>query len=104
MIGVVGKEILTLKGIDTGRINIDTDKAGLYPATVALAEIDGKKFADVSKDGTLFKAGVDVDKGVLTKNNMHFRSWAIYPTNQENVYYQYEYQSILATFKISNME
>jgi hypothetical protein len=88
MIGIVGKEILALKNIDTGDIHIDTDKAGLYPATVALTEVDGKSSAVVAKDGTLTKAGVDVDKGVLSKKDLYFRTWAIYPTNDRNVWYQ----------------
>jgi hypothetical protein len=88
MIGIVGKEILALKNIDTGDINIDTDKAGLYPATVALVEVDGKSSAVLAKDGTLTKAGVDVDKGVLSKKDLYFRTWAIYPTSDKHVWYQ----------------
>ena len=88
MIGIVGKEILALKNIDTGYINIDTDKAGLYPATAALAEVDGKSSAVVAKDGTLTKAGVDLDKGVLSKKDLYFRTWAIYPTSDKHVWYQ----------------
>jgi hypothetical protein len=89
MIGIVGKEILALKNIDTGDINIDTDKAGLYPATAALAEVDGKNSAVAARDGTLTKAGgVDVDKGVLSKKDLYFRTWAIYPTRDKGVWYQ----------------
>lgn len=88
MIGIVGKEILAMKNVDTGDINIDTDKAGLYPATAALATIDDKSSAAVSADGTLTRAGVDVDKGVLSKKDLHFRTWAIYPTIEKNVWYQ----------------
>jgi hypothetical protein len=89
MIGIVGKEILALKNVNTGDIQINTDKAGLYPATVALAEVDGKNSAVVASDGTLTKAGVDVDKGVLSKKDLCFRTWAIYPTSEKNVWYQY---------------
>ena len=88
MIGIVGKEILALKNIDTGDINIDTDKAGLYPATAALTEVDGKSSAVVAKDGTLTKASVDLDKGVLSKKDLYFRTWAIYPTSDKHVWYQ----------------
>ncbi|KAI4846813.1 hypothetical protein E4T44_04858 [Aureobasidium sp. EXF-8845] len=88
LIGIVGKEIMVLKGIDTGKIHIDTDMAGLYPATVALVQVDGKNMAKMSADGTISKAGVDVDQGVLTKTHMHYRSWAIYPTRDEGVHYQ----------------
>ncbi|GJN66043.1 hypothetical protein PLICBS_000059 [Purpureocillium lilacinum] len=88
MIGIVGKEICAMKGVKTGKISIDVDKSGLYPATAALVSIDGKGLAEIQKDSTLFKAGKDLDKGVLTKNNMHFRSWAIYPTKDPQVWYQ----------------
>jgi hypothetical protein len=88
MIGIVGKEILAMRGVDTGDISIDTDKAGLYPATAALTSIDGKNPAAVAKDGTVTKAGVDVDKGVLSKKDLCYRTWAIYPTREKNVWYQ----------------
>lgn len=88
MIGVVGKEICALRGIDTGKISIDVDKAGLYPATPALVSIGEKGLAEIQKDGTTRRVGKDLDQGVLTKNNMHFRSWAIYPTKDPQVWYQ----------------
>lgn len=91
MIGIVGKEILALKNINTGAINIDTDKAGLYPATAALAQVDGKSPGVLKTDGSLTKAGVDVDKGVLSNKDLHFRTWAIYPTSDKHVWYQYVY-------------
>jgi hypothetical protein len=96
LIGIVGKQIMALKGVNTGKIHIDTDMAGLYPATVALAQVDGKDMAKMSADGTISKAGVDVDKGVLTKTHMHYRSWAIYPTRDQGVHYQSVSQSISA--------
>ena len=77
-----------MRGIDTGKISIDVDQAGLYPATPALVSIAGKDLVQIQKDGTIFKVGVDLDKGVLTKNNMHVRSWAIYPTRDPHVWYQ----------------
>lgn len=88
MIGIVGKEICALKGIDTGKVTIDVDKSGLYPATPALVSVDGKGMAELGKDGTIAKPGKDLDKGCLTKNAMHFRSWAIYPTKDPQVWYQ----------------
>ena len=87
---------MALKGIDTGKIHIDTDMAGLYPATVALVQVDGKDMSKLSADGTISKAGVDVDKGVLTKTDMHYRSWAIYPTRDKGVHYQSVSQRYLA--------
>ncbi|RKL31586.1 hypothetical protein BFJ72_g10990 [Fusarium proliferatum] len=88
MIGLVGKEISELRGVETGSISIDADKAGLYPATPAILSIDGRTVAQIQKDGTLLKAGKDLDRKVLTKNDMHFRSWAIYPTKDPQVWYQ----------------
>ncbi|ENH74922.1 Dimethylaniline monooxygenase [N-oxide-forming] 5 [Fusarium oxysporum f. sp. cubense race 1] len=63
-------------------------KGGLYPATLAMVSIDGKNVAQIQKDGTLLKAGRDLDRKVFTKNVMHFRSWAIYPTKNPQVWYQ----------------
>ena len=89
MIGIVGKEILALRGVNTGDINIDTDKAGLYPATAALVQVDGKSSAVLPRVASITKAGVDVDKGVLSNKDLHFRTWAIYPTKDKHVWYQY---------------
>jgi hypothetical protein len=88
MIGIVGKEILAMKNVDTGEITIDADKAGLYLATAALAMVDGKSSAVVATDGALTRAGADVDKGVLSKKDLCFRTWAIYPTSEKNIWYQ----------------
>jgi len=88
MISIVGKEILATRGVDTGDISIDTDKAGLYPATAALTSIDGKNPAAVAKEGIVTKAGIDVDKGALSKKDLCYRTWAIYPTSEKNVWYQ----------------
>jgi hypothetical protein len=42
MVGIVGLEILHLRGIINSKtVHIDTDHAGLYPATAALVNIDG---------------------------------------------------------------
>lgn len=92
MVGIAGKEILGLRGVDAGNIRIDTDKAGLYPATASLASIDGKGTEIISADSTIPDAGVDVEKGVLSGNNLHYRSWAIYPTSDKHVWYQYAHQ------------
>lgn len=88
MIGIVGKEICALRGVDAGRISIDVDKSGLYPATAALVSIDGKGIKDIQKDGTLISVGKDLDRGVLKKNDMYYRSSAIYPTKDPHIWYQ----------------
>ncbi|KAJ6441302.1 alpha methylacyl- racemase protein [Purpureocillium lavendulum] len=63
MIGIVGKEICALKGIDTGKVIIDVDKAALCPATVAIANINGKDMPEIKHDSLAFKAGTDLDQG-----------------------------------------
>jgi hypothetical protein len=88
MIGIVSKEISALRGIDTGKIHIDTDKCGLYPATVGLVSVDGKDMEKMKEDQTFSRVGVDVDKGCASKNHMYVRSWAIYPTKDPQVWYQ----------------
>ncbi|WKT51520.1 CoA-transferase family III domain 1 superfamily [Fusarium oxysporum f. sp. vasinfectum] len=88
MIGIVGRDICSIRGFETGKIDIDVDKAGLYPETPALVSVSGKGLAEIQKDGTLLKAGKDVDGQILTKNAMHYRTWAIFPTKYPKVWYQ----------------
>lgn len=88
MIGIVGKELCALRGIDAGKIKIDTDKAGLWPATVALVSINGTPLPKLVEERVMFQHGKDLDHMVLTKTNMRFRSWALYPTKNPQVYYQ----------------
>jgi hypothetical protein len=42
MIGIVAKEIAAMKGADAGKIRIDMDQAGMYPASVSLVSVGGK--------------------------------------------------------------
>ncbi|EXK25269.1 hypothetical protein FOMG_18065 [Fusarium oxysporum f. sp. melonis 26406] len=64
MIGIVGRDSCSIRGFETGKIDIDP------------------KF---KKDGTLLKAGKEVDGQILTKNAMHYRTWAIFPTKDPKV-------------------
>ncbi|KAK4621232.1 hypothetical protein CLAFUW4_06746 [Fulvia fulva] len=89
MIGLAGKEVNALRGIDTGRVSVDTDLAALHPATVGLVEIDGMKCTEAQKSGLLQKLGLDVDQGIISKTPMRFRSWAIFPTREKNVCFQF---------------
>lgn len=68
MIGIVCKEILALKDIDAGKISINTDHAGMYPASASLVALNGKTFYEMAKDGSLFKMGKDLDKGCCNGN------------------------------------
>src|SRR6478736_8099106 len=49
MIGIVGRDICSIRGFETGKIDIDVDKAGLYPATPALVSVSGKRTSRNSK-------------------------------------------------------
>ena len=88
MIGIVAKQIAAMKGVDTGKIQIDMDQAGMYPASASLVSVNGKTMADMNEDGSLFKMGTDLDKGRLAGTPMAFRAWAIYPTRDKNTWYQ----------------
>ena len=88
MIGVAASEVAALRGIDVGAIDIDTDHAGMFPATPGLVTIDGKGLADLTRERVAFRAGTDLDRGVLSKSPMRYRTWAIYPTKDPSVYYQ----------------
>ena len=88
MAGIVGSEISTMKGNATGKISIDTDQAGLYPATPSLVELNGKYLGEFIKSGEASKVWTDLDRGCLNRNPMHYRSWAIYPTKDPEVWFQ----------------
>lgn len=54
MVGTVGYQILHLRGIETNNATrINTNHAGMYPATPALASVDGIKGRDVLKLDTV---------------------------------------------------
>ncbi|KAK3614451.1 hypothetical protein LTR56_027246 [Elasticomyces elasticus] len=80
--GITAREICKLKGFDTGPVSIDTDQAALFPASASLMSIGGKTGFEMAEDGSLWKLGTDLDKAALTKNPMHYRSWAFYQTKE----------------------
>lgn len=84
MIGLTSKEILATRGVDCGDVLVDTDLAALYPATVGLVQVDGQDWKDIQNNQVVQKAGLDVDKGVISKTPMRFRSWSIYPTKSKD--------------------
>ncbi|RGP78633.1 alpha methylacyl- racemase [Fusarium longipes] len=71
MIGIVGKDICSIRGFDTGMVSIDVDKAGLYPATPALVSISGKGVAEIQKDGFLRAYGLDPEAPVSTRDEAY---------------------------------
>ncbi|CAK1362693.1 hypothetical protein CB0940_05112 [Cercospora beticola] len=85
MIGLASKQILATRGIDSGKVQVDTELAALYPATVGLVTVDGQDWKAIQKNQVVQQASsVDVDKGVITKTPMRFRSWSIYPTGSKD--------------------
>ena len=86
MFGIVGLEILRLRGreIDT-TVHIDTDHAGLYPATPALVTIDGLTGPEVIKMPTVPQWDKDRQSG----SSLVFRATAIYETADQGVWYQF---------------
>jgi hypothetical protein len=88
MAGIVGSEISSMRGQPTGKISIDTDQAGLYPATPSLVTLDGKNVGELIASGEASKVMTDLDHGALDLNPMYYRSWSIYPTRDAGVWYQ----------------
>lgn len=89
MIGLVAKELCDMRNISTGSVHVNTELAALYPATVGLVEVDGMNHTEIQKSGLLKRVGLDIDKGIISKNPMRLRSWAIFPTRDENVWFQF---------------
>lgn len=85
MVGIVGFEILRLRGItsDTA-VHIDTNHAGLYPATAALVNVDGVTGPGVIKLPTV----PQWDKDRASNSPLVYRATAIYETADEGVWYQ----------------
>jgi hypothetical protein len=88
MCGLVGKEISAMKGISTGKVTINTDQAGMYPASAAIVSVNSKNIAEMAEDPAILASATDLDHGALTKNPMHYRSWSIYPTKDPKIWYQ----------------
>ena len=87
MIGIVASEISTIKGIDTGSININTDHAGLYPATPGLVTIGKRPFKEL---GSVSRGvGADVDGGSIMGRPMRVRMYSIYPTKDAGAWFQF---------------
>jgi hypothetical protein len=86
MFGIVGLEILKLRGNESkATVHVDTDHAGLYPATPALVTIDGLTGPGVIKMDTV----PQWDKDRQTGSPLVFRATAIYETADPGVWYQF---------------
>ncbi|KAG4263802.1 hypothetical protein BFJ72_g13647 [Fusarium proliferatum] len=85
MVGIVGLEILHLRGITTStKTSIDINHAGLYPATAALVNIDGVTGPEVIKLPTV----PQWDKDRASNSPLVYRATAIYETADKGVWFQ----------------
>ena len=85
MVGIVGLEILRLRGDTTSTTTvIDTNHAGLYPATPALVTVDGEIGPAVIKLPTVPQWDSDRQSG----SPLVFRATAIYETADEGKWFQ----------------
>lgn len=85
MIGIVGMEIMHIRGHTTGiTTSVNTDHVGLYPATPALVTIDGIQGPDILKLPTVPQWDRDRQSG----SPLVFRSTAMYETADEGSWFQ----------------
>ncbi|GKZ38608.1 hypothetical protein AbraIFM66950_010917 [Aspergillus brasiliensis] len=85
MVGIVGLEILHHRGITTSTAtHVDTNHAGLYPATAALVNIDGTTGPAVIKLPTV----PQWDKDRASNSPLVYRATAIYETADKGVWFQ----------------
>ncbi|KAM0445326.1 hypothetical protein ACHAPV_002759 [Trichoderma viride] len=82
--GIIGHEILQLRGFKTsGETTVNTDAAGMFPATPALVHIDGSDGPQI-----LNNPGVKVFDHGAVATPVKMRSQAIYPTATPGVWFQ----------------
>ncbi|KAL7911406.1 CoA-transferase family III domain-containing protein [Trichoderma velutinum] len=85
MFGIVGLEILRLHGSAVGStVHVDTNHAGLYPATPALVSVDGLMGPSILKLPTVPQWDRDRQSG----SPLVFRATAIYETADTDVWFQ----------------
>ncbi|KAH7209960.1 CoA-transferase family III domain-containing protein [Fusarium oxysporum] len=85
MVGIVGLEILHLRGITTrNQTYIDVNHAGLYPATAALVNVDGVTGPEVIKLPTV----PQWDRDRASNSPLVYRATAIYETADKGVWFQ----------------
>ncbi|GLA28357.1 hypothetical protein AnigIFM63326_005931 [Aspergillus niger] len=85
MVGIVGLEMLQLRGDDTSLVtHVNTNHAGLYPATPALVTVDGQTGPSV----IALPSVPQWDKDRQSGSPMVYRATAIYPTADEGIWFQ----------------
>jgi hypothetical protein len=85
MVGIVGLEILHLRGQSNSTTTyVNTNHAGLYPATPGLVNIDGQTGPHILN----LKSVPQWDKDRQSGSPLVFRSTAIYPTADQGTWFQ----------------
>lgn len=85
MVGIVGLEILHLRGETTSTTTyVNTNHAGLYPATPALVAVDGHTGPSV----IALPSVPQWDKDRQSGSPLVYRATAIYPTANEGTWFQ----------------
>ncbi|RFU74889.1 transferase family III [Trichoderma arundinaceum] len=85
MVGIVGLEILHLRGQTTSNATyVNTNHAGLYPATPALVTVDGQTGPSVIK----LPSVPQWDKDRQSGSPLVYRATAIYPTADADTWFQ----------------
>ncbi|KAL7946822.1 CoA-transferase family III domain-containing protein [Trichoderma barbatum] len=85
MVGIVGLEILHLRGDTTNTTTfVNTNHAGLYPATPALVTVDGQTGPSVIK----LPSVPQWDKDRQSGSPLVYRATAIYPTADTGIWFQ----------------
>ena len=87
MAGIVGQEIASIRGQETGQLTINTDHVGLWLATPIMVTIDGKTGEEVIQSGEINKILPVTDKGTAD-TPLRWRGWAIYKTTTPDTWYQ----------------
>lgn len=88
MTGVLADEILTIRGRnnDNRRITVNTTHVALWLGCVATAFLDGEDVLSLTKQGKLSQLVPDWEQG-WTDTPLKYRTTALYPTNNPEVWY-----------------
>lgn len=88
MAGIVGQEILELRGQKRSALTINTDQAGLYLASPVTFSVDGRDAVQLIESGQLDKLAPDTMNGAV-EGPLKYRAMAIYPTKNPGEWYQW---------------
>lgn len=90
MTGVLGDEILALRGVETDnrQITVNTTHTALWFGCIATAFLDGEDVVSLVKAGTLKEHYPDWEQG-WTSTPLRYRATALYPTSNPEVWYSF---------------